>query len=61
VASIIVLAGFGLVLGSNPAIQEFGRESEPHPEARIPYEWVTGLATATVAVVGFGTGLSISR
>ena len=56
-ASIIVLAGFGLALGSNPAIQELIRESEPHPEARVPYEWMTGLGMATGALVGFGMGL----
>jgi hypothetical protein len=56
-ASIIALTGFGWLLGSNPAIQELVRESEPHPEARVPYEWMAGFGMATGALVGFGMGL----
>ena len=55
--SSIALTAFGLVLGSTPAIQELVRQSEPHPEARVPYEWMAALGMASGALTGFGMGV----
>lgn len=57
VGSMIGIAILGLVLVNIPGVPEFIRSSEPHPEARIPYEWMTGLGALTGVVVGFFVGL----
>lgn len=57
IGSIIGVTILGLVLVNIPGAPEFIRSSEPHPEARIPYEWMTGLGALTGVVVGFFVGL----
>ena len=56
-ASFVAFVALGAVLGNVPAIQEFVRNSEPHPEARVPYEWIPSLTTMLGGLVGIGIGL----
>jgi hypothetical protein len=57
VASVMAFVLLGTVLGNMPAIQELIRNSEPHPEARVPYEWIPGLAAGLGGLVGLGIGI----
>jgi hypothetical protein len=54
----IGLTILGGVAGSNPAIQDFVRASEPHPEARLPYHWIAPLGVVTGAFSGVLFGVS---
>ncbi len=56
-ASMVAFLFLGTVLGNIPAIQELIRNSEPHAEARVPYEWIPGLAAVLGGLVGFGIGI----
>ncbi len=56
-ASVVAFVFLGTLLGNAPAIQELIRNSEPHPEARVPYEWIPGLAAGLGGLVGFGIGI----
>jgi hypothetical protein len=56
-ASVVAFVVLGMVLGNVPAIQELVRNSEPHPEARVPYDWIPGLGAALGGLVGFGIGI----
>lgn len=55
--SVVAFVVLGMVLGNVPAIQELIRNSEPHPEARVPYSWIPGLGATLGGLVGFGIGL----
>jgi hypothetical protein len=57
-ASLAVFTVLGFVLGGDPAVQEFVRASEPHPEARLPYGWIAPLGAALGGFVGLGVGLA---
>jgi hypothetical protein len=56
VAATAAFALYGFGIGTDPAVQEFVRASEPNVEARIPYEWMPALGAATGALVGFLAG-----
>jgi hypothetical protein len=56
-ASFAAFVALGAIVGNVPAIQEFVRNSEPHPEARVPYEWIPSLTTMLGALVGVVIGL----
>jgi hypothetical protein len=56
-ASFVAFVALGATLGTVPAIQEFIRNSEPYPEARVPYEWIPALTTVLAGLVGIGIGL----
>jgi hypothetical protein len=55
--SILGLTILLLIIADNPAMQEAIRNSEPHPEARIPYAWMAPLAALGGIVGGFVVGL----
>jgi hypothetical protein len=55
--SIIGLAVLALWVGNIPEVQTFVQNSEPHPEARIPTEWIAPLGALAGVVVGFFAGL----
>ena len=55
--SIVGLAVLALWIGNIPEVQTFVQNSEPHPEARIPNEWVAPLGALAGVVVGLGAGL----
>jgi hypothetical protein len=55
--SIFGLAVLALWIGNIPEVQTFVQNSEPHPEARIPTEWVAPLGALAGVVVGFIVGL----
>jgi len=44
-------------MGLDPSIQKFVRNSEPHPEARVPIEWMAPLGAAVGGFAGFAMGL----
>ncbi|MHB1133510.1 MAG: hypothetical protein ACYC4L_14155 [Chloroflexota bacterium] len=52
----VFLAVAATVLGSLPAVQDLIRASEPHPEARLPYEWIAPVAAMGGVVVGLLLG-----
>jgi hypothetical protein len=56
VSLTLVFAVVFFVIGSNPAVQEFVRASEPHPEARLPYETIAPLAAGVGALLGLVVG-----
>ncbi|HEU5011800.1 MAG TPA: hypothetical protein VFT66_04585 [Roseiflexaceae bacterium] len=55
--SMIGLAVLALIVGTMPEMQEMVRNSEPHPEARIPMEWIGPMALVGGALGGFLLGL----
>lgn len=56
-ATIVAFALLGHGLGLDPSIQDFVRTSEPHPEARVPHEWIAPLGAALGGVAGLAMGL----
>src|ERR1700694_863398 len=56
-ASIVAFALLGFGMGLDPWMQAFVRNSEPHPEARIPYEWIAPLGAALGGFAGLAMGL----
>ena len=57
VGTALVVSVLAVVLGGDASIQELVRTSEPHPEARIPYEWIQPIAAATGLLVGILVGI----
>ncbi len=57
IGSMIGLTILVLVLVEIPGVQEAIRNSEPNPQARIPYEWIAPLGALAGVVVGFFVGL----
>ena len=57
VASVAAAVLLGFALGSDPAVQELVRASEPHPEARLPYAWIAPLAATLGGFAGLALGL----
>jgi hypothetical protein len=55
--SIVGLAVLALWVGNIPEVQTFVQNSESHPEARIPTEWIAPLGALAGVVVGFIVGL----
>ncbi len=55
--SIVGLAVLALFVGNIPEIQTFVQNSEPHPEARIPADWVAPLGALAGLIVGFVVGV----
>jgi hypothetical protein len=53
-AAVLTLAFFAI--GAIPAVQEYARMSEPHPEARLPYEMIPVVGAATGALAGLFLG-----
>jgi hypothetical protein len=51
------LAVPAILIGSLPDVQAFVQASEPHPEARLPFELIGPLAGAAGAVVGVILGV----
>jgi hypothetical protein len=56
--TILGLAAFGWIAGSYPDIQELVRNSEPNPEARLPYEAIAPVGAAAGALIGVLAGLT---
>jgi uncharacterized membrane protein YeaQ/YmgE (transglycosylase-associated protein family) len=57
IGTTVVGAALLAIAGADPVIQEFVRNSEPHPEARIPYEFIAPLAAGVGALLGSIAGL----
>ena len=57
IGSVIGLTILVMFVANIPAVQEYIRTSEPHPEARIPYEWMVPAGGVMGAVTGFFVGL----
>jgi hypothetical protein len=57
VATVLAFALFGYGLGLDPEIQEFVRTSEPHPEARLPYDWIAPIGAVLGAFIGIFAGM----
>ncbi len=57
IGTIVFVAAASLALGGNPAIHELVRASEPHPEARVPFEWIQPLAAVLGVFVGLIVGV----
>lgn len=55
--SIAGLAVLALWIGNIPEVQAFVQSSEPHPEARIPIDWVAPLGALAGVIVGFIAGV----
>jgi len=55
--SVVGLAVLALFVGNIPEVQAYIQNSEPHPEARIPTEWIVPLGALAVIIVGFVMGL----
>jgi hypothetical protein len=55
--SIVGLAVLALWIGNIPEVQTFVQNSEPHPEARIPADWIAPLGALAGVVVGLVVGL----
>ncbi len=55
--AVVALGVIALGVGSLPAVQDYVRASEPHPEARIPVELITPLATVGGVMTGFVLGV----
>src|SRR5688572_18180767 len=55
--SIVGLALLALWIGNIPEVQAYIQNSEPHPEARIPSEWIAPLGALAGVAVGFIVGL----
>ena len=58
--AVIGLVALGWIAGRYPAFQELVRNSEPNPEARLPYDWIAPLGAATGGVIGCLSGLAVS-
>jgi hypothetical protein len=56
-ASLAAFAVYGWLFGNDPAIQEWIRNSEPMPEARIPYDWFAPLGVPAGMFIGLAAGL----
>ena len=56
-ASVVGFAVYGWLFGNDPALQEWIRNSEPHPEARIPYDWIAALGAFAGVFVGLAAGV----
>ena len=56
IGSVVAISAFATFLGADPAVQEFVRNSEPHPEARIPYELMEPVAAAAGLIIGLIVG-----
>jgi hypothetical protein len=56
-AGVVAFTVLGSLFAGDPAVQEFVRASEPHPEARLPYAWIPLLGAALGGLVGLGVGL----
>jgi hypothetical protein len=56
-ASVAAFAFYGWNFGNDPAIQEWIRNSEPYPEARVPYDWIARLSAVAGVLVGLAAGL----
>jgi hypothetical protein len=56
IGSVIAFTVVLAVIGSNPAVQEFVRASEPHPEARIPADMIPALGALTGVLAGLAFG-----
>lgn len=55
--SIVGLAVLALWIGNIPEVQAYVQASEPHPEARIPVDWIAPLGALAGVIVGFLAGL----
>jgi hypothetical protein len=58
VGAVIGLTALGWIAGNYPEFQELVRNSEPNPDARLPYDWIAPLGAATGALIGFLSGLT---
>jgi ABC-type Na+ efflux pump permease subunit len=58
IGAVIGLAALGWIAGSYPEFQELVRNSEPNPDARLPYEWIAPVGAAAGALIGFLSGLT---
>jgi hypothetical protein len=56
IGTVAACAALGMILSSFPSIQEAVRMSEPHPEARVPFEWMESLGAAAGTLVGLLVG-----
>ena len=56
-ASVAAFAFYGWHFGNDPALQEWIRNSEPYPEARIPNDWIAPLGAFAGVFVGLAAGL----
>jgi hypothetical protein len=57
IGSIVGLTLLVVLAVRIPAVQEYIRASEPHPDARIPYAWIVPLGAVAGSIVGFFIGL----
>lgn len=55
--SILGLAVLATWMGNIPELQTWVQNSEPHPEARIPSEWIAPLGALAGVVVGLIVGV----
>jgi hypothetical protein len=55
--AVLGLAAPAILIGSLPGVQEFVQASEPHPEARLPFELIAPLAGLAGGVVGVILGV----
>jgi hypothetical protein len=55
--SIVGLAVLAYFFGNIPEVQQYIQASEPHPEARIPLDWIAPLGALAGVVVGLILGL----
>jgi hypothetical protein len=58
IGAVIGLTALGWIAGNYPEFQELVRNSEPNPDARIPYDWMAPLGAATGALIGVLSGLT---
>ena len=58
IGAVIGLTALGWIAGNYPEFQELVRNSEPNPDARLPYDRIAPLGAATGALIGCLTGLT---
>jgi hypothetical protein len=55
--SVVGLALLALFVSNIPEVQAYIQNSEPHPQARIPSEWIAPLGALAGVIVGLIMGL----
>jgi hypothetical protein len=58
IGAVIGLTALGWIAGNYPEFQELVRNSEPNPDAQLPYDWIAPLGAVTGALIGFLAGLT---
>ncbi len=58
IGAVVGMTALGWIAGNYPEFQELVRNSEPNPDARLPYDSIAPLGAVAGALIGFLSGLA---